>query len=571
VTLRRLSVVVLGVVSFVAATAAAQEAPRARRLATLKANLASVRAFDEGLSESDRRIFSSGAQNLFTLARRIVDLEGRFGEEGPEEERAARAVQSEEVFGLGAAGTRVSNPATDFVLSQTAGFTQSETSTAWCGNIVVVGYNDSGSLLETLVFGVGGLSFNGVARSVDRGRTFTDLLFLDPGPPTNFLGGDPVVACTSPTTFYYSSLLSQPTASGISVSKSSNGGLTYGTPVAAALKPAPAHFLDKSWMAVDPTNANRLFVTYTDFDNSGTSAGCPGAGRVAIEIVRSVDGGATWSAPQVIEEVCRSATLSFPFVQGSQVAVGPDGEVYVVWERYDDFNPATFNDPLDRELRSSKSTDHGVTFAAFTKVADVFPSGDSFALRGGFRAFIDNQGLAIDRSTSSSRGAVYVAFHDGGAVTTPDVGSDTGVYGFADAMVSRSRDGGATWDPPVRVNDNVEAGRGTDQYQPGVAVDVGGRVASCFYDRRRDPANFSIDRFCAVSKDGGQTWTPNMKQTARSFMPIHATDSLVNPVYMGDYDTLASEFTLTLEGFVGAYSVIGSIANPDVKASRIRP
>ena len=569
-TLRRLSVLVLGVVSFMAGTAAAQDTPRARRLATLKANLASVRTFDEGLSESDRRIFSSGAQNLFTLARRVVDLEGRFGEEGPKES-ALRAVQPEEVFGLGASGTQVSNPATDFVLSQTAGFTQSETSTAWCGNIVVVGYNDSGSLFETLVFGVGGLSFNGVARSIDRGRTFTDLLFLDPGPPTNFLGGDPVVACTSPTTFYYSSLLSQPAASGISVSKSSNGGLTYGAPVAAALKAAPAHFLDKSWMAVDPTNANRLFVTYTDFDNSGTSAGCPGVGRVAIEIVRSVDGGATWGAPQVIDEVCRSAALSFPFVQGSQVAVGPDGEVYVVWERYDDFNPATFNDPLDRELRSTKSSDHGATFAAFTKVADVFPSGDSFALRGGFRAFLDNQGLAIDRSRTASRGDVYVAFHDGGAVTTPDVGSDTGVYGFADAMVSRSHDGGATWDPPVRVNDNVEAGLGTDQYQPGVAVDVSGRVASCFYDRRRDAANFTIDRFCAVSKDGGQTWSSNIRQTARSFMPIHATDTLINPVYMGDYDTLASEFTLTLEGFVGAYSVIGPIANPDVKVSRLRP
>ena len=569
-TLRRLSVLVLGVVSFMAGTAAAQETPRAKRLATLKANLASVRTFYEGLSESDRRIFSSGAQNLFTLARRVVDLEGRFGEEGPKES-ALRAVQPEEVFGLGASGTQVSNPATDFVLSQTAGFTQSETSTAWCGNIVVVGYNDSGSLFETLVFGVGGLSFNGVARSIDRGRTFTDLLFLDPGPPTNFLGGDPVVACTGPTTFYYSSLLSQPAASGISVSKSSNGGLTYGLPVAAALKAAPAHFLDKSWMAVDPTNANRLFVTYTDFDNSGTSAGCPGVGRVAIELVRSVDGGATWGAPQVIDEVCRSAALSFPFVQGSQVAVGPDGEVYVVWERYDDFNPATFNDPLDREIRSSKSTDHGATFAAFTKVADVFPSGDSFALRGGFRAFLDSQGLAIDRSSTASRGDVYVAFHDGGAVTTPDVGSDTGVYGFADAMVSRSRDGGATWDPPVRVNDNVEAGLGTDQYQPGVAVDVGGRVASCFYDRRRDAANFTIDRFCAVSKDGGQTWSSNMRQTARSFTPIHATDTLINPVYMGDYDTIASEFTLTLEGFVGAYSVIGPIANPDVKVSRLRP
>jgi hypothetical protein len=570
VRLRQLSLVALAAVPFIGGTAAAQETTRAQRLATLRENLADVRTFYEGLSESDRRIFSSGAQNLFTLAKTFVALEGRFGKEGASES-ALRDVLREELFGAGASRTQVSNPATDFFLSQTAGFTQSETSTAWCGNIVVVGYNDSGSFLESFVFGTGGLSFNGLARSVNRGATFTDLFFLDPGPLINVLGGDPVVACTSPTTFYYSSLLSRPGASGISVSKSTNGGLTFAPPVAAVLKPAPAHFLDKSWMAVDPTNANHVFVTYTDFDNSGTSVGCPGVGRVAIEIVRSLDGGATWEAPRVVDEACRSAALSFPFVQGSQVAVGPDGEVYVVWERYDDFNPLAFNDAIDREIRSRKSVDHGATFAAFTKVVDVFPSGDSFALRGGFRNFLDLQGMAIDRSTTSSRGDVYVAFHDGGAVTTPDVFSETGVYGFADAMVSRSADGGASWDAPVKVNDNVEAGLGTDQYQPGVAVDVAGRVASCFYDRRRDPANFQIDRFCAVSKDGGQTWSPNTRQTPRSFAPIHATDGFINPFYMGDYDTMASEFTLALDGFVGAYSLIGPVANPDVKLSRLRP
>ena len=155
-------------------------------------------------------------------------------------------------------------------------------------------------------------------------------------------------------------------------------------------------------------------------------------------------------------------------------------------------------------------------------------------------------------------------------MTIPDAGSDTGVYGFADAMVIRSSDGGATWAAPVRVNDNIEVGFGTDQYMPGVAVDLTGRVASCFYDRRRDPANFLIDRFCAVSTDRGHNWT-NHRQTMRSFLPIHATDAFVNPVYMGDYDTLTGEFTLGLDGFVGAYSVIGPIANPDVKSTRLRP
>jgi len=569
VTLRPVAIVAFGAIPFMAVTPAAQDTPRSQRLATLSRHLADIRAFYEGLPDADRRIFSSGAQHLFAVAKALDQLESRVGQDDVSQARLRGLLQSE-LHRPSMSSDQVSNPATDFVLSQASGFTQSETSTAWCGDIVVVGYNDSGSVLETLVFGTGGLSFNGVARSTNRGVTFTDLLFPEPGPVINFLGGDPVVTCTSSTTFYYSSLLSRPGSSGIAVSRSTNGGLTWEAPVPSVLKPAPAHFLDKSWMAADPTSPNRLFVTYTDFDNSGTSMGCPGVGRVAIEFVRSLDGGITWDAPRVIDEVCRGPMISFPFVQGSQVAVGPAGEVHVAWERYDDFNPATSSDSIDREIRIRTSVDQGNTFAVFTKVADVFPSGDSFALRGGFRAFIDLQGVAIDRSASPSRGDVYLAFHDGGAVTIPDVGSDTGVYGFADAMVIRSSDGGATWTAPVRVNDNIEVGFGTDQYMPGVAVDRTGRVASCFYDRRRDPANFLVDRFCAVSTDRGETWA-NQRETMRSFLPIHATDGIVNPVYMGDYDTLTGEFMLDVDGFVGAYSVIGPIANPDVKSTRLRP
>src|ERR1700694_223993 len=49
----------------------------------------------------------------------------------------------------------VSNPATDLDFSSFAGFTQSETSTARCGNNVVVGFNDSGSVFETGFFSGG--------------------------------------------------------------------------------------------------------------------------------------------------------------------------------------------------------------------------------------------------------------------------------------------------------------------------------------------------------------------------------------------------------------------------------
>src|ERR1700704_3732445 len=61
-------------------------------------------------------------------------------------------VPAAELFpGLGGP-TPTSNPALDFQTSVIAGFTQSETSTAWCGNNVVSAYNDSGAYVRT--FGV---------------------------------------------------------------------------------------------------------------------------------------------------------------------------------------------------------------------------------------------------------------------------------------------------------------------------------------------------------------------------------------------------------------------------------
>jgi hypothetical protein len=111
-------------------------------------------------------------------------------------------------------------------------------------------------------------------------------------------------------------------------------------------------------------------------------------------------------------------------------------------------------------------------------------------------------------------------------------------------------------------------GRGTDQYMPGIAVDKTGRVEACFYHRRLDPKNFFFDRFCALSTDGGQTWA-DARQTRSSSPSIHATDTFINPFYMGDYDGMASDFTNTNKGFVGAFQVITSRGDPNVKAVKL--
>jgi len=299
------------------------------RLGAMKERLQQVKVIAERLPEQKRRLLGS-VQNLIHLAEKWDQIE-------PILLRAA------EGFGVGVLGPKilapahVSDPSTDVLFSSFVGFTQSETSVGWCGHNVVVGFNDSGSVFEQLpVSPTLSFSLNGFARSTNKGHSFTDQGFLpsDPVPQNSFsywLLGDPVVQCTDPYTFYYASLALNISAIGflseISVSRSTDGGASFGGPIRAASKPFATHNLDKPWMAVDPTDHNRLYVTYTDFDASGISMACSMVFRTAIELVCSTDGGMTWSDPVVIAEICGNA-----FVQGSQVVVGPYGRVYVAWE-----------------------------------------------------------------------------------------------------------------------------------------------------------------------------------------------------------------------------------------------
>jgi hypothetical protein len=317
------------------------------------------------------------------------------------------------------------------------------------------------------------------------------------------------------------------------------------------------HFLDKPWFAVSLLDPLKMYVTYTDFDSSGTSAACGDQERTAIEIVRSTDGGATWSAPLALDEVCGPG----PVVQGSQVVVGHQGHVFVAWEHFDDFTT--------RDMLFAQSTDGGVTFGPTRVVSSVSCVGDCFALKGGFRSGFEFPSLAVDRSSGPTRGNLYLAWHDGRRVRVPDVESPTGFYGFADILLSRSTDGGDTWMPPSQVN-GLDAW--TDQFQPGVAVDAHGRLGACYYDRRLDALNFFVGRTCAVSCDAGETWRER-RVPKRSFPPFHATDAVINPYYMGDYDTLTTDSTSSSgrPGFLGAFSRQDRYGNPDVFANGFRP
>ena len=575
----RAAIPILVTVLALSSAPAAQGQVTKERLDAVRAKLQAPQDFYNKLTDDQRKMLSGGALNFFHTIESWSQLEkAALAGQKPLASGSRRGLPAEPES-IGAAGptsrpVRVSNPRTDFDFGPSSGFTQSETSTAWCGNNVVVAYNDSGSYWESgFATNFQNLSLNGFSTSGNQGQMYIDQGYLPSATanPMNVLEGDPVVACTSMSTFFYSSLfftvatLSPYTPlNAISVSKSTNGGNAFGAPVITASKDAFTHFLDKEWMAVNPAHPSQMAVTYTDFDTSFTV--CPTSLRTAIELVASVDGGNTWNPPQVVFEACE-APPNFPSVQGSQVAFSPSGAVDVAYEL------SSAGVPTRRQIEFQQAASLGAAFGAAVPVANIVGVGDGFAVQGGIRAFLDIQGMAVDRSGLSTNGNIYIVFHDS---TNFVKVFDGNPYGYSDAMIVKSTDNGVTWATPVQVNTNPEPlrnGLGTDAYMPGVAVDNStGEVAVCWYDRRNDPRNFRVDRFCGQSGDAAATFT-NFRVTLENFAPIHGTDNLINPSYFGDYDTVASDTLKMTPGFIGAFQVERSegdrtlVPNPDVVAN----
>lgn len=120
--------------------------------------------------------------------------------------------------------------------------------------------------------------------------------------------GDPVVRATGSSTFYYASVAERflfenedsfVAFSGISVSKSTNGGFSWGPAVTAAEGDEPFDFIfDKPWMAVKSGSPDSIYITYIKFvfEQLGELI------LTSIELVKSTDRGVSWSGPTRITE-----------------------------------------------------------------------------------------------------------------------------------------------------------------------------------------------------------------------------------------------------------------------------
>jgi hypothetical protein len=217
-----------------------------------------------------------------------------------------------------------------------------------------------------------------------------------------------------------------------------------------------------------------------------------------------------------------------------------------------------------REIRTAKSINHGVTFAAPVTVAPVTIIGNGADLQGFVRSS-EFPSLAIGFGKTNS-GVIYLSWSSA-QFTVPDAITTTKTYGFADVMFSQSKTG-TSWSTPTRVNTNPEGGAQplSDQFQPSIGTDHTGKIGICFYDRRRDLNNFLIDRYCASSKNGGASWS-NTKITPTNFASLVGQDELVAPDYMSDYNTVVADGLSQSAGLIDSYSS-NAAGNPNVMTNR---
>jgi hypothetical protein len=276
--------------------------------------------------------------------------------------------------------------------------------------------------------------------------------------------------------------------SALLVSRSTNGGASFGPPVEVLRSPDSTVLVDKNWMTLNtfpgtPTSG-RILLTFTRFDPSYSP----------IARTYSDDGGRTWSPSAFI-------TPSNYQAQGSQPVYLPDGKLVVVFWHFT---------PSDR-IELVVSTNGGGTFNSPRLITTVTEY-DAPGVR---------DGLFLPTATADRNlGQLFVAYQ--------------GLYQAKPRILfTKSSDAGTTWSAPKPITDNPT---NSPLFNPAIAVSPDGQVVTvAFYDGRINPANSNlVDLFLAQSFDSGATWQPNLRLTTVS-TDVRLAPLTISGFMLGDY------------------------------------
>jgi hypothetical protein len=286
------------------------------------------------------------------------------------------------------------------------------------------------------------------------------------------------------------------------------------TALVASGAPAPDRqgpFQDKPNLAVDQTDSpgvGNIYVAWTRDTGIDTTV---------VRFSRSTDHGRTFSVPLPVAAGPAAGVFT-------DLAVGPDGAVYLVW-RSGAFNR---HGGGVGGIWLARSTDFGKSFGSPRLVQSIIPF-DSAQFTG---IASETGAVACGLLSPCPSGLTFPRFW-----SNPAVAADaTGVHvvwnaerpdGQAKIFV-RNSPYGASFPTPARQLDSVPAGH---QWFPDLAT-ADGVLTAVFYDSRSDPAYSPdlppgdtadglssgdvVDAWSASSSDGGQTWTEQRVSTVSS-------------------------------------------------------
>jgi hypothetical protein len=326
----------------------------------------------------------------------------------------------------------------------------------------------------------GGVAGVGIFVSHDGGMTWTSADASAYGVQTACC--DPGVAYGPDGSVYAIILDTSPSVTYII--KSTDGGATWRAPTSVSTP-------DRPNVAVDPSNSNIVYITFTDFNQP--------AGRIAG--YKSTDGGVTWGSEFLIGD-----PISAPgYQQSSQPRVASNGWIYVGYQEYNDQNVGCAAGVRNEVARS---TDGGATWAV-TAELDIVQGGACSNTQAGRGIFCINAGGSSFRSRShpimginpSDPTHVYMVYSGGDLESAYTCGGSTGFHG--DTLFRRSTDGGVTWTAPAKINTDPQ---GKDQYYPWMSVLPNGQIWVGWNDRRDDANDFLSKWYQAHSDDEGTTW-----------------------------------------------------------------
>lgn len=281
--------------------------------------------------------------------------------------------------------------------------------------------------------------------------------------------------------------MAMPATGAVMVARSTDGGKTFGAPVAASG--------DDVGVATYPGSSPQVFAgpageVYVAYDLNLPHEGVPW-GRDTLRLARSSNDGVTFEP--AIDIFADSDVVEAGTYQ--DVFAAPDGTVYAAWLSYRQYVPENGVSAEDAvtQIRVARSDDGGETFLPSVLVDDL----SCECCRASLAVGPDN--------------TLYLAWRD----QAPQADGGDPVRNM---VISRSQDQGETWSAAVPIHDDAWRVGQCPESGPVVAVDAEGTVHAAWFTGKEDGPGV----YYAASTDGGATFSAPVTLATDSYYP-HAT------------------------------------------------